>query len=203
MQMVDVVNFSTQYDYVIMGAMASQITSLTIVFSTVYSGADQRKHQSSTSLAFVRGFHRSSWSWYWSSCPLQLPLITRHQLSNYSQAMLMLWLKFCIFLQRKFLFRDTWFLRYFNIVIFSVLSKAEAVNNWNDIQILWSILSYFIYFWINSLGQSFSMVTSLRWRKPGRYGKNPPACGHSTWKKHATCAWFLRYVVVQRKCQSK
>ena len=36
-----------------MGAMASQITSLTIVFSTVYSDADQRKHQSSASLAFV------------------------------------------------------------------------------------------------------------------------------------------------------
>ena len=40
------------------GAMASQITSLTIVYSIVYSGADQRKHQSSTSLAFVRGIHR-------------------------------------------------------------------------------------------------------------------------------------------------
>ena len=37
-----------------MGAMASQITSLTIVYSTVYSGADQRKHQSSASLAFVQ-----------------------------------------------------------------------------------------------------------------------------------------------------
>ena len=46
------------YDDVIMGAMASQITSLTIVYSTVYSGADQRKHQSSASLAFVRGIHR-------------------------------------------------------------------------------------------------------------------------------------------------
>ena len=43
------------YDDVIMGAMASQITSLTIVYSTVYSGADQRKHQSSASLAFVWG----------------------------------------------------------------------------------------------------------------------------------------------------
>ena len=41
-----------------MGAMASQITSLMIVYSTVYSGADQRKHQSSASLAFVRGIHR-------------------------------------------------------------------------------------------------------------------------------------------------
>ena len=41
-----------------MGAMASQITSLTIVYSTVYSGADQRRHESSASLAFVRGIHR-------------------------------------------------------------------------------------------------------------------------------------------------
>ena len=41
-----------------MGAIASQITSLTIVYSTVYSGADQRKHQSSASLAFVRGICR-------------------------------------------------------------------------------------------------------------------------------------------------
>ena len=46
------------YDDVIMGAIASQITSLTIVYSTVYSDADQRKHQSSASLAFVWGIHR-------------------------------------------------------------------------------------------------------------------------------------------------
>ena len=39
-----------------MGSMASQITSLTIVYSTVYSGADQRKkNQSSASLAFCEG----------------------------------------------------------------------------------------------------------------------------------------------------
>ena len=42
-----------------MGAIASQITSFRIVYSTVYSGADQRKHQSSASLAFVRGIHRT------------------------------------------------------------------------------------------------------------------------------------------------
>ena len=46
------------YNDVTMGAMASQITSLTIVYSTVHSGADQRKHQSSALLAFVRGTHR-------------------------------------------------------------------------------------------------------------------------------------------------
>ena len=42
----------------IMGAMTSQITSLTIVYSTVYSDVDQRKHHSSASMAFVRGIHR-------------------------------------------------------------------------------------------------------------------------------------------------
>ena len=51
------------YD-VIMGAMASQITSLTTLCSTVYSGADQWKHPSSASLAFVCGIHR---------CPLNSP----------------------------------------------------------------------------------------------------------------------------------
>ena len=40
------------YDDVIMGSIASQITSLTIIYSTVYSGPDQRKHQSPASLAF-------------------------------------------------------------------------------------------------------------------------------------------------------
>ena len=48
----------SHYCDVIMGAIASQITSLTIVYSSVYSSADQRKHQSSTSMAFVRGIHR-------------------------------------------------------------------------------------------------------------------------------------------------
>ena len=46
------------YNDVLTGAMASQITSLTIVFSTVYLDTDQRKHQISASLAFVWGTHR-------------------------------------------------------------------------------------------------------------------------------------------------
>ena len=43
---------STHYNDVIMGAITSKITSLTIVYSTDYSDTDQRKHQSSASLAF-------------------------------------------------------------------------------------------------------------------------------------------------------
>ena len=49
------------YIDVIMTTMASQITSLAVVYSTVYSDADQRKHQSSASLAFVWGIHRDRW----------------------------------------------------------------------------------------------------------------------------------------------
>ena len=43
---------------VIMSAIASQTTSLTIVYLTIYSGGDERKHQSSASLPFVRGIRR-------------------------------------------------------------------------------------------------------------------------------------------------
>ena len=46
------------YDDVLIDAISSLITSLTIVYSTNYSDADQRKHQSSTSLTFVWGIHR-------------------------------------------------------------------------------------------------------------------------------------------------
>ena len=67
----------SHYNDVIMSAIASQITSLAIVYSTAYSGANQRKHQSSTSLAFVRGIHR---------CPVNSPHkgpVTRKIHSNY------------------------------------------------------------------------------------------------------------------------
>ena len=56
--MTSLQQYIRHYDDVIMGTIASQITSLTIVYSTVYSDADHRKHQSSTWLAFVRGIHR-------------------------------------------------------------------------------------------------------------------------------------------------
>ena len=47
---------------VMISALASLINSLTIVYSTVYSDTDQRKHKSSASLAFVRGIQR--WPWF-------------------------------------------------------------------------------------------------------------------------------------------
>ena len=59
------------YSDVIMSAMASQITSVSIVCSGVCSGADQREHQSSAWLAFVKGIHR------WSMKSLHKGPVTR------------------------------------------------------------------------------------------------------------------------------
>ena len=52
------VDTSSHYNDVIMGLKASLITRLTSVYSTAYSGVDQRKHQRSASLAFVPGIQR-------------------------------------------------------------------------------------------------------------------------------------------------
>ena len=59
------------YSDVIMSAMVSKITSASIAYSTVCSGAEQRKHQSSTSLAFVRGIH------WWPVNSLHKGLVTQ------------------------------------------------------------------------------------------------------------------------------
>ena len=67
-------NNSLHYCDVIMSAMASQITSLTVVYPTVYSDADQRKHQSAASLAFARGIH-----WWPLNSPHKWP-VTRKML---------------------------------------------------------------------------------------------------------------------------
>ena len=74
------------YDDVIMGAIASQISSLTDVYSTVYSDADQRKHQSSASLAFVWGIHRghictATITWRMGSIIRQKYLFQNHLMS--------------------------------------------------------------------------------------------------------------------------
>ena len=53
----DNMELSNHYCDVIMGAMAYQITSLTIDDSTIHSDPDRRRHQISASLAFMRGLH--------------------------------------------------------------------------------------------------------------------------------------------------
>ena len=47
-------HWASWYHYVIMGTIVSQITSLMTIYSTLYSNADKRKHQTSAALTFVR-----------------------------------------------------------------------------------------------------------------------------------------------------
>ena len=69
-----------------MTTMASQITSLTVVYSTVYSDTDQRKHQSSASLAFVRRIHRGP-----VNSPHKWP-VTRKMFPFDNVIMLLMWI---------------------------------------------------------------------------------------------------------------
>ena len=55
---LSIIAVAMYYNDLIMSTMVSQFTSLMIVYSLVYSDTDQRKHQSPTSLAFVRGIHQ-------------------------------------------------------------------------------------------------------------------------------------------------
>ena len=103
------------YTDVIMGMIASQITSLTFVYSTVYSGADQRKYQSSASLAFVRGIHR----WPVNS-PHKWP-VTR-EMFPYDDVIMISF--FCI---------DVW--------IFSLLLAETSCQTLHSVQLLWHICS--------------------------------------------------------------
>ena len=69
------------YIDIIMSMIVSQITSVSIVCSTVCSGADQRKHQSSAStLAFVRGIH-----WWPVNSPHKGPVIGKLFVSIWSR----------------------------------------------------------------------------------------------------------------------
>ena len=70
--------YCSHYNEVIMSVNASQITSLTIVYWTFYSAADQRKHQGSASLAFVRGIH-----WWPVNSPHKEPVTWKMFLFEY------------------------------------------------------------------------------------------------------------------------
>ena len=102
------------YGDVIMGAMASQITSLTIVYSTVYSSANQRKHQSSASLAFVRGIHRRPVNspHKWPVTRKMFPfddVIMEHVLEG--DAIMSCYLSYWTVLLRPFCVQVTWYIR--------------------------------------------------------------------------------------------
>ena len=92
------------YNDVIMGTVVSQNTSLAIVYSTVYSGAAQRKHESSASLAIVREFTRDQWippqKWpvTWKMFPFDDVIMKWGVFCEY-KILLMSYLCYCVIMQ--------------------------------------------------------------------------------------------------------
>ena len=99
------------YNDIIVSVMASQITSLTIVYLTVYSGTDQIKHQNSTSLAFMRGFPTQKpsntqnisiwWSQYQKQKYLLFITITKNTYMNETYALPANWLEYMPYISVK------------------------------------------------------------------------------------------------------
>ena len=104
----------------IMGMIASQITSLTIVYSTIYSDADQRKHQSSASLAFVWGIHRGQMA----SNAENISIWWRHHGTKPSK------------------WYVPWSHHWFSEQVVSVVSLSHWV--WHEMEALWKIKILFI-----------------------------------------------------------
>ena len=91
LQCVFLCEFGYHHNDVIMSVMVSQITSLTIVSSTIYSSAEQRKHQSSASVAFVRWIHR------WPVHSPHKGPVTRKMFPFDDVIMIILWVIFTIY----------------------------------------------------------------------------------------------------------
>ena len=133
--------FPHHYSDVTMGSMASQITSLTIVYSAVYSGADQSKHQSSASLAFVRGIHRGpvdslhKWPVTWQMFPFDDVIMTTASggintlLFNPILPLFMFYQTFPLFYSISILIFHVWNCRVSSTLSFAVASACM----WYDI----------------------------------------------------------------------
>ena len=120
-----------------MSAMASQITGVLFVCSTVCSGADQRKHRSSASLTFVRGIH-----WWRVSNAENVSIWRRHHWGfnlwpkncdignkNLYKIQRMMWLLLFIMVRNVFFFHwdDSPNLPNFSLVTDSVLSHLYSM----------------------------------------------------------------------------
>ena len=121
------------YNDVIMSAVVPQITSLTIVYSTAYSAADQRKHQSSESLAFVRGIHR----WPVNS-PHKGPIIWKcsHLMTSSTKTMIT-----ALYLQA------TWSKNYISLV-HKQRVLMHGHQGWNVRHGLCHIYMIYVYIWV-------------------------------------------------------
>ena len=112
-----------------MGVMASQITSLTIVYSTVYSGTALRQHQSSASLAFVRRIHRGR-------------VNSPHKWASYAENISIWWRHHGPSIVEPLSLVDNWgYNCIFNTVCFAAVGHGRidkimlySFNHWNNIK---------------------------------------------------------------------
>ena len=112
-----------------MGEIASQITSLATVYSTVYSDADQRKHQNSAALAFVRGIHRGP-----VNSPHRWPVTRKMFLVNDVIMFLIIqstpWILWITFIFDKHL-SNTNMLSSRNPILWLILERKHNNKKWN------------------------------------------------------------------------
>ena len=142
------------YRDVIMNTMASQITNLEIVYSTVYSGAYQRKHQSSASLAFVRGIHRwpvnSSHKW-----PVTRKMFPFDDVIMNSCINISAWMHDCLLEWLKFTYR------YIDISV--VTSYLNILNQgWYYSTFQHLLLSTFKHIWSQFIPSAFNSVQHVK-----------------------------------------
>ena len=133
----------THHGDVIMGPITYQITSPTIVYSTVYSDADQGKHQSSASLAFVQGIHPVNSPHKWPVTRKMFPFddVIMQPDSSTTARFKITWSTCMIHYNqflcdspgflcctRHFSYRPYWFLRDCSLMTFLILSFALCDN---------------------------------------------------------------------------
>ena len=116
-----------------MGSIASQITNLTIVYSIFYSDADQRKHQSSASLAFVRGIHRapvnSSHKWP----------VTRNMFPFDDVIMFWCWLSLCVPFTNSLIAYNSFMLVATFIGIFHFMTFPFSWRHHDQLPFIWQL----------------------------------------------------------------
>ena len=163
-----------------MGAMASQTTSLTIVYSTVCSGAYQRKLQSSASLAFVWGIHRwpmnspHEWPVTRKMFPFDDAIVwLRHTISQTSRvtsgaAVLTTWSKyesiFVFFMNCSLHFHQYW-IKYFHDLILDsiVMNRTWMMDHENWIMLIKIHNSVVIHNWnLDSCNCFVDLHTSIQ-----------------------------------------
>ena len=135
-------NRGKHYSDVIIGAMASQITSVSIVYSTVSSGADRRKHQSYASLTLAREIDRGT-----VNSPHKWPL-TRKMfpfddvvIDNWSDSLMYVW---CNFSYKPYL--QQWFnstaIDVLNFLTFEGYFGSQNITSTTSLSLPYTILFY-------------------------------------------------------------